>query len=69
MANLTQKGKETINTIKKYWTEPPAGNYVPYKEIAALSGGGIGVHWATTLASYIGLDAGNFLIGSTLQID
>lgn len=69
MVNLTQKGKDALNTVKQYWSEPPKGNYVPYKEIAALSGGGIGVHWATTLASYIGLDAGNFLIGSTLQID
>ena len=66
---LKTKAAMLVSNAKQYWNTPADGNYVPYKEIAALSGGGIGVHWSTTLATNIGLDAANFLIGSTLQLD
>ena len=46
MAALIEKAKSTIGLAKKYWHEPPKGNYVSYKEIASLSGAGFGVHWA-----------------------
>lgn len=37
--------------------------------MAAYGVGGMGVHFATTLASAIGLSASNFLVGSALGID
>ena len=57
--------KSLIFTVKEYWHEPAKGNYIPYKEVASLSGAGFGVHWLTLLASTIGLDAANFLVGAT----
>ena len=60
--------KEKISVIKEYWTEPPKGNYIPYKEIASLSGAGFGIHWITLLASTIGLDASNFLVGASIGL-
>ena len=51
---LVTKAKDILHTAKEYWTEPPKGNYIPYKEVASLSGAGFGVHWMTTLASTIG---------------
>ena len=62
------KAKELISTVKKYWHEPAKGNYIPYKEVASLSGAGFGVHWITLLASTIGLDASNFLVGASIGL-
>ena len=69
MANkIIPKVKETIGLAKTYWTVPPKGNHVPYKEIANLSGAGFGVHWLTLLASTIGLSASNFLVGASIGL-
>ena len=65
---LVTKAKEILYTAKEYWTEPPKGSYIPYKEVASLSGAGFGVHWMTTLASTIGLDANNFLVGASIGL-
>lgn len=62
------KAKNLFFTAKEYWTVPPKGNYIPYKEIASLSGAGFGVHWATLLASTIGLNAANFLVGASIGL-
>ena len=65
------KGKITgiINTTKKYWHEPPKGQYVSYKEIGFLSGAGFGVHWMMLLASTISLSVGNYIVGASIHID
>jgi len=68
MTALIEKAKSTIPTAKKYWHEPPKGNYVSYKEIASLSGAGFGVHWAMLLPSTIGLNASNFLVGACIGL-
>ena len=68
MAALIEKAKSTIGLAKKYWHEPPKGNYVSYKEIASLSGAGFGVHWAVLLPSAIGLNASNFLVGACIGL-
>ena len=69
MANrIIPKVKETVSLAKTYWTEPPKGYYVPYKEIANLSGAGFGVHWLTLLASTIGLSASIFLVGASIGL-
>ncbi len=65
---LLQKAKDTIGVAKKYWHDPPKGNYVPYKEIMNLSGAGFGVHWLTLLASTIALSASNFLVGACIGL-
>ncbi|MBQ8575196.1 MAG: MFS transporter [Clostridia bacterium] len=63
-----QKAKNIFNTAKEYWTQPPKGNYIPYKEVAALSGAGFGVNWVTLLASTISLNASNFLVGACIGL-
>ena len=66
--SLVAKAKNIFQTAKEYWTEPPKGNYIPYKEVASISGAGFGVHWMTLLASTIGLDASNFLVGASIGL-
>lgn len=67
-SGLVAKAKNLIGTVKEYWHEPAKGNYIPYKEIASLSGAGFGVHWATFLASTIALDASSFLVGASIGL-
>ena len=67
-SNLSGKARDFIATGKKYWNEPAKGNYVPYKEVINLGAAGFGVHWTMTLASTIGLDASNFLVGASIGI-
>lgn len=68
MGKLKEKVSDVIGVGKKYWNEPAAGNYVPYKEVASLGAAGLGVQWTATLAGAIGLSAGNFLIGSCIGL-
>lgn len=68
-SGVFSKAKNLINTAKTYWDTPPKGNYIPYKEVASLSGAGFGVHWTTLLASTIGLNAGNFLVGASIGLE
>lgn len=65
---IVSKAKGLISSVKEYWHEPAKGNYIPNKEIASLSGAGFGVHWLTLLASTIGLDASNFLVGASIGL-
>ncbi len=65
---IISKAKSVIKTAKEYWNVPPKGKNIPYKEVAALSGAGFGVHWTTLLASTIGLSAGNFLVGASIGL-
>lgn len=54
--------------IKSHWKTPPEGKYIPYKEFAAYSFGGIGVNTINSLFTYVGLAANCMLIGSAYGI-
>lgn len=62
------KIKSLLGKIKQNWDEPAQGNYIPYKEVVNIGAAGFGVHWASTLASTIGLDASNFLVGASIGL-
>ena len=66
MAKLKDTVVSTVGKAKKYWHQPPDGCYVSYKEIGLLSGAGFGAHWATYLATAIGLDATNLIVGTAI---
>lgn len=69
MAKLKEKAKNAISLAKTYWETPAKGNYIPYKEVASLSGAGFGYYWVVLLASAIGLDASNFIVGASIGIE
>ncbi len=66
--SIVSKAKEKIHLVKEYWHTPAKGNYIPYKEVASLSGAGFGVYWTVLLASVIGLNASNFLVGASIGL-
>jgi len=67
------KAKETITSFvqdfKQHWKTPPKGRYMPYKEIASLSVGGIGVKLVYYCINNMMLSVGNALIGNTIGIE
>ena len=67
--NLKQKAVDGISKVKTYWKTPPAKRYMPYKEIAAYSGGGIGAYMIITMGSACLLATNSTLLSSTLGVD
>ncbi len=68
--------KKIINALRSFfinfrnnWSIPPKGRYMSYKEIASLSGGGIGVRFVVYCISQMMLSTTNTLIGNTIGID
>ena len=67
--NLVTKAKGLISNVKEHWKTPPKGRYMPFKEIAAYSGGGIGAYMIITMGSACLLATSSTLLSSTLGID
>lgn len=65
---IVSKARNLFYMAKAHWHTPPKGSYIPYKEIASLSGAGFGAQWITLLASTIGLSASNFLVGASIGL-
>lgn len=66
---LLNKLTSVKETVQLYWDEPPKGRYMPYREIAAFSVGGLGVYSIITVVSQMILSTGNTLIGNTIGVD
>lgn len=66
--SLSQTVKNGVEMVKTHWKTPPKGRYMPYREIAAYSGGGIGAYMIITLGNACLLSMGNTLISSTLGV-
>lgn len=65
---MLEKVKEIPKEIKNHWKTPADGKYIPYKEFAAYSIGGIGVNTINSLFGYVALNANCLLIGSAYGI-
>ncbi len=57
-----------ITSLKKHWKTAPEGRFIPFKEIASLAVGGIGVKFIVYCVSTMILSVGNTLIGNTIGI-
>lgn len=66
---LKQTAQTLLTDVKHYWNKPPAGRYMPFKEIAAYSVGGIGACFIFTVVQAISLSVGNFIIGNAIGIE
>ncbi|MBR6361059.1 MAG: MFS transporter [Clostridia bacterium] len=65
---LIDRGRGLLLSLKKYWKEPPEGRFVPFKEIAAIATGGMGVRFIVYCVSNMIISIGNVLIGNTIGI-
>ena len=66
--NLKEKATGLVSNVKEHWQTPAKGRYMPYKEIAAYSGGGIGAYMIITMGSACLLSSNNVLLSSALGI-
>lgn len=66
---LKEKVISTIRNVKTYWKTPMKGRYMPFREIAAYAGGGIGAYMIITIATACLLATSNTFISSTLAVD
>lgn len=65
---MLEKIKEVPKEIISHWKTPAEGKYIPYKEFAAYSFGGIGVNTINSLFGYVALSANCLLVGSAYGI-
>lgn len=66
--HLIEKAKDGVSKLRTYWTTPPLGKYVAYRESIAYGIGGMGVQFVIIFASLIALSATSFLVGNTIGI-
>ena len=60
--------KALLKKVKTYWRAPAEGRYMPIREIAAVSLGGLGVRFITNTVVTMIVSTGNVLIGNTIGI-
>lgn len=68
MASSTNKIGRLLGDLKTYWNRPPAGRYMPFKELVSLAAGGFGVKCICFAVQPMLLSVGNTLIGNTIGI-
>jgi len=68
MGNLLTKAKTVLSDAKAQWKTPGEGKCVPYKEVAAYSVGGAGVHFITDMVGMISLNAGSMIVGASIGL-
>ena len=67
-SEIKAKAKNLLTNVRLHWNEPPQGRYMPFKEIVAYAGGGIGVRFLSVMALNVILSTTNVLIGNTIGI-
>lgn len=65
---LIDKLRSLPQTLKKNWKTPPEGRFVPFKEIASVAVGGMGVKFIVYCVANMIISIGNVLIGNTIGI-
>lgn len=66
--NVVKLVSGVFKDVTSHWRRPAEGNFVSYKEIVNLGLGGMGNNFTMLLVGYMGLNAGNTLLGSTIGI-
>lgn len=68
MPGITQKASGLFNQVKYYWNTPPKGKYMPFKEVAAYSFGGIGAYFIIQLGSTLIVSTTNIIVSTAIGI-
>ena len=65
---LKAKATGLIDNIKYYWTEPPKGKYMSFKEVAAYSVGGIGAYFLISMGAALVVSTTNMIVGGAIGV-
>lgn len=66
--NIKDTALSAVKEVTSHWSKPGRGNFVSYKEVLNLGLGGMGQQFVMIMTGYLGLSAGNTLLGSTLGL-
>ncbi len=66
--SLSQTIKNGVDNVRTHWKTPMKGRYMPFREIAAYSGGGIGAYMIITMGSACLLSANNTFLSGVLGV-
>lgn len=66
--NFVSKAKGLVTDFKQHWKTPAEGRYMPFKEIAAYAGGGIGAYFIIQLGSTLLVGTQNMIVGSAIGV-
>ena len=68
MNQTIAKAGAVVRQVKTYWRSPKPGSYMPFREVAAYAGGGIGAYFVITVASTLIVSATNMIIGGAIGV-
>lgn len=66
--NIKDMAVGAVKEVTSHWSKPGKGKFVSYKEVLNLGLGGMGQQFVMIMTAYLGLSAGNTLLGSTLGL-
>lgn len=66
--SVMNKVSGILNNVRYYWKEPPKGKYMPFKEVAAYSFGGIGAYFIIMLGSTLIVSTTNIIVSNAIGI-
>ena len=65
---MINKVKNILGDFRTYWNIPMPNRYMPFKEIAAYAGGGIGAYFIITMGSQLIVSTNNMLVSGSIGI-
>ncbi len=65
---MITKVKNLLGDFRTYWNIPMPSRYMPFKEIAAYAGGGIGAYFIITMGSQLIVSTNNMLVSGSIGI-
>ncbi len=66
--NLISKVKSFLSDLRVYWNIPMPGRYMPFKEIAAYAGGGIGAYFLIYMGKQLVVTTSNMIVGGAIGV-
>ena len=67
-SGVKQKVGSLIDNVRYYWNDPPKGNYMNFKEIAAYAVGGIGSYFIISMGMALLVSTTNMIVGGAIGI-
>jgi len=68
MKDIKAKAVSFVGDVKSYWSKPPKGRYMTFKEIGAYAFGGIGAYFIIQLGSTLIVSTTNIIVSTAIGV-
>ena len=65
---MANKISSLLSDFRTYWNVPMPNRYMPFKEIAAYAGGGIGAYFIITMSSQLIVSTNNMIVSAAIGV-